>query len=42
MINGVSKSYKSGELSEIKDKKSKKPNIKLKKKIKEKSYLGKP
>tara|TARA_B100001287_G_scaffold261909_1_gene251377 strand:- start:148 stop:276 length:129 start_codon:yes stop_codon:yes gene_type:complete len=41
MINGVSKSYKSQDISEIEKPKSKKVNLKLKKKIKEKSYLDK-
>ena len=41
MINGVSGSYKSKDLSKLSKSKSKKVNLKLKKKIKEKSIIGK-
>jgi hypothetical protein len=41
MINGISKSYKADDISEIKQLKKKRINTKLKKKIKKKSFLGK-
>ena len=41
MINGVSGSYKSKEISKLSKSKGKKANLKLKKAIKEKSIISK-
>ena len=41
MINGISGSYKSNDISKLSKSKSKKANLKLKKKIKEKSIISK-